>query len=83
VRRTNLKDAVPCVALGTTSSGAAAIAVFVHGIDLDLVPFAVDAASRCNVNQVVIAARAKDITPSMKKMAEQSSLSVAFEYLNI
>jgi Flp pilus assembly protein TadG len=83
VRRTNLKDAVPCVALGTTSSGAAAIAVFVHGIDLDLVPFAVDAASRCGVQQVVIVARAKDITPSMKKMAESASLSVAFEYLNI
>ncbi len=78
VRRTNLKDAVPCVALGLTSSGAAAIAVFVHGIDLDLVPFAVDAASRCGVQQLVIVARAKDITPSMKKMAEQSSLDITF-----
>jgi hypothetical protein len=83
VRRTNLKDAVPCVASGKSASGESAVAVFVHGIDLDLVPFAVDAASRCGVQQVVVVARAKDITPSMQKMADQASISVAFEYLNI
>ena len=83
IRRTNLKDAVPCVAVGKTANGESAAAVFVHGIDLDVVPFAVDAASRCDVQQVVVVARAKDITPSMKKMAEQSSLAVTFEYLNI
>ena len=78
IRRTNFKDAVPCVALGKTISGENAVAVFVHGIDLDLVPFAVDAASRCDVEQAIIVARVKDITPSMKKMAEKSSLAVIF-----
>lgn len=83
VRRTNLKDAVPCVALGTTNEGEAAVAVFVNGIDLDVIPFAVDAASRCGVQRAVVVARAKDITPSMKKMAEWASIPVAFQYLNI
>jgi hypothetical protein len=78
VRRTNLKDAVPCVAVGTAAEGEAAVAVFVHGIDLDVVPFAVDAASRCGVQRVVIVARAKDITASMHKMAEWASIPVRF-----
>lgn len=83
VRRTNLKDAVPCVALGATTEGEAAVAVFVNGIDLDAIPFAVDAASRCGVHRAVVVARTKDITPSMKKMAEWASLPVTFQYLNI
>ena len=83
VRRTNLKDAVPCVALGTTLAGEASVAVFVQGIDLDVVPFAVDAASRCGVHRAVVVARVKDITPSMQKMAERASIPVSFQYLNI
>ena len=83
VRRTNLKDPVPCVAIGTTQGGDSAIAVFVHGIDLDVVPFAVDAASRCGVETAVVVARTKDVTASMKKMAEMASISVRFEYLTI
>jgi hypothetical protein len=73
-----LKDTVPCVAVGETSDGEAAVAVFVHGIDLDVVPFAVDAASRCGVNSAVIVARDKDITASMHKMAEWASIPVRF-----
>lgn len=83
VRRTNLKDAVPCVALGATLAGEASVAVFVQGIDLDVVPFAVDAASRCGVHRAVVVARTKDITPSMQKMAERASIPVSFQYLNI
>jgi len=43
VPRTNLADAVPCVALGTDGSGAPVVVVCSAGIDLDLVPFAADA----------------------------------------
>jgi hypothetical protein len=78
VRRTNLKDAVPCVAIGATADGEAAVAVFVHGIDLDVVPFAVDAASRCGVERAVVVAREKDITASMRKLAEWASIPVTF-----
>lgn len=41
--RPNLKDPVPCVALGTAPDGHAVITVFSSGIDLDVVPFAADA----------------------------------------
>jgi hypothetical protein len=41
--RPNLKDPVPCVAVGSTTEGTALVAVFSTGIDLDVVPFAADA----------------------------------------
>ncbi len=40
--RTNVKDAVPCVASGRDADGPVA-AVFSVGVDLDLIPFAADA----------------------------------------
>ena len=43
VARTNVADAVPCVALGTDDSGAPVVVVCSAGVDLDLVPFAADA----------------------------------------
>ena len=43
VPRPNLKDPVPCVAIGESLSGEPLVVVCSVGIDLDLVPFAVDA----------------------------------------
>ena len=43
VRRANLKDPVPCVAVGTDAAGARSVIVCSVGVDLDLVPFAADA----------------------------------------
>jgi hypothetical protein len=69
VIRTNLKDVVPCVAQGKDNSGHEAIVTFVHGIDLDVVPFALDAADRLtNDARVIVAARDKDVVPSIMKM---------------
>lgn len=81
VKRTNVKDAVPCVAVGVTTEGNNAVAVFVNGVDLDVVPFAVDAASRAGVNDVVIVARERDITPSMKKISTKTTIPVRYAYL--
>lgn len=81
VKRTNVKDAVPCVALGVTTEGGDAVAVFVNGVDLDVVPFALDAASRANVNEVVIVARERDITPTMKKISTHTTIPVRYAYL--
>ena len=81
VKRTNIKDGVPCVARGVTTDGNESVAVFVNGVDLELVPFALDAASREGVNEVVIVARERDITPSMKKISEYSTIPVRFVYL--
>ena len=43
VPRTNVKDAVPCVAIGRTSDGDEVVVVCSAGVDLDAVPFAADA----------------------------------------
>ena len=43
VPRRNLKDPVPCVAVGELVSGDSVVVVCSVGIDLDLVPFALDA----------------------------------------
>lgn len=43
VARANLKDPVPCVAIGTDAAGAASVIVCSSGVDLDVVPFAADA----------------------------------------
>lgn len=81
VKRTNVKDAVPCVALGVTTEGGDAVAVFVNGVDLDVVPFALDAASRAGVSEVVIVARERDITPTMKKISTHTTIPVRYAYL--
>jgi hypothetical protein len=43
VARTNLKEPVPCVALGAAPDGAPVVVVCSAGVDLDLVPFGADA----------------------------------------
>jgi len=82
VKRTNVKDPVPCVALGTINDDASAVAVFVNGIDLDVVPFAVDAADMHGVGRVVLAIRQRDITSSLRVMADAASVSVTFAFID-
>lgn len=43
VPRVNLKDPVPCVAVGEDESGRTVVVVCASGVDLDLVPYAADA----------------------------------------
>ena len=43
VPRTNLKDPVPCVAVGHDAAGRRVVAVCASGVELDLVPYAADA----------------------------------------
>lgn len=80
-RRTNVKDSVPCVALGEDASGISTAVVFVHGIDLDVVPFAVDAAMKHVCARVMIVARPQDVVPSVRKMAEATTLPMTFATL--
>lgn len=76
VVRSNVKDAIPCVAVGTDHEGHRVCVVFVHGVDLDVVPFAVDAASMHGTDRVVIAARRRDVTPSIEKLAAVAKVRV-------
>lgn len=43
VRRSNLKDPVPCVAVGTDAAGARSVIVCTTGVDLEAIPYAADA----------------------------------------
>jgi hypothetical protein len=80
VLRTNVKDVVPCVALGTTDSGVLAAAVFVHGVDLDAVPFAVDAASRLGTSDVTIVVRRRDVVKPIERLANLAHVHVRFAF---
>ena len=69
VPRTNLKDPVPCVAHGTDAAGNTVAVTFVVGVDLDAVPFALDAADRMRADRAVLAVRERDVTASVTALA--------------
>ena len=72
VLRTNVKDAVPCVAVGIDADGDTVAVTFVNGIDLDAVPFALDAADRLGASRPVLAMRSRDITRSTNMLVSMA-----------
>lgn len=74
--RQNVKDAVPCAARGTTNDGREVVAVFAHGVDLDVVPFAVDVAGREGVGGALVVLRSRDVVPSIERLAAASTTPV-------
>jgi hypothetical protein len=82
VPRTNVKDSVPCVALGEKTDGTTTAVVFVHGIDLDVVPFSVDAGLKYSCESVMIVARAQDVVTSLRTMASATVTTTTFSSLN-
>lgn len=70
VARANLKDAVPCVALGEDNDGAPLVLVCSCGIDLDIVPWAADAREFLSPDaQLVIAQPERDDSPVTRSVA--------------
>jgi hypothetical protein len=51
-------------------------------VDLDVVPFAVDTASRLGIDEVTIVARRQDITPSIERLANMASVFVRFAFIS-
>jgi hypothetical protein len=82
VARTNVKDSVPCVALGDDGDGNVTATVFVHGIDLDVVSFAVDAAIQHSCKNVMIVARLQDVVASLRLMADATIVTTIFSSLD-
>ncbi|MFM8870545.1 MAG: hypothetical protein ACKOFD_03090 [Actinomycetota bacterium] len=69
--RTNVKDAVPCVALGEEADGTRRILVFAHGVNLDVVPFALDAWHRLDrTARITVVLREKDKVASIDRLAQ-------------
>ncbi len=79
VRRTNLKDDVPCCAIGRDSDGEPVVATFASGINLELVPFAVDARDRLLPDaRIVIVTESRNIVPVQRRIAELVGTPVDF-----
>lgn len=70
--RPNLKDAVPCVAVGADGAGAPVVVVCSVGIDLDLVPYAADARLAAGPERhLVLAVPERDVHPVTAALAER------------
>jgi hypothetical protein len=78
--RANLKDAVPCVAVGDGPDGRHVI-VCSAGIDLDLVPFAADAALAHHGERVLFVLPARDRVPATEQLASALRIPVGFATL--
>lgn len=71
VVRRNLSDPSPCCAVGTTTDGKPALAVFSTGIDLDVVPFAVDAREYHAVGErIIIVTEGRNIVATQRRVAD-------------
>jgi len=74
VPRRNVKDAVPCVARGLDARGAEVLVVCSHGIDLDVVPFALDARMATQPTAtVIIAVEGRNAHPVQSRLAGLAS----------
>lgn len=68
VPRPNLKDPVPCVALADIGGVPTAI-VCSSGVDLDLLPFAVDARAALGVHDAIVVLPARDAIDAQRRLA--------------
>jgi hypothetical protein len=78
--RANLKDPVPCVAIGEGSDGRHVIVCSV-GVDLDLVPFAADAVFAHHGDRVMFVLPERDRVPATEQLAAAMRVPVAFATL--
>lgn len=79
VPRVNVKDSVPCCALGRTRDGADAVVVFTSGVDLDVVTFAADARTRlAPTAELLIATEARNLVPVQRRLAALLRLPARF-----
>ena len=69
--RTNLKDAVPCCAVGVSTSGDKMVVIFSVGVDPDVVAFGADARGQINsAAELVFAMPTRDIVPALERVAQ-------------
>lgn len=81
VPRPNLKDAVPCVAAGRAVDGRLVVVVCSSGVDLDLVPYAVDAraAVEATVPGAVGGTRLVVVTPARDRLRLTEDLAALLD----
>jgi hypothetical protein len=76
IPRQNVKDAVPCVAQATIASHQVTV-VCSTGVDLDVVPFAVDAMAACGTDECLIVLPARDSLDIQHRLAAAAPGSIA------
>jgi hypothetical protein len=79
VIRLNVKDAVPCCAVGVSEQGRQIVVVCTASVDVDVVAFAADARARIAPDaQLVIATHTNNVTPSLAKLAKSLRIPARF-----
>jgi hypothetical protein len=79
LRRDNLKDPVPCCAVGTAIDGSRAVVVFAGGLEPILLPFAADAVDRIDRDaELHIAIAEKVMLPTIAQLATAMRRTVTF-----
>ena len=81
VPRRNLKDPVPCVALASIDGRDVAV-VCSSGVDLDVVPYAVDACIALGLDECRIVVPARDALPIQHRLATCARLAITVVGLN-
>ena len=79
VKRLNVKDAVPCCAVGVTEQGQSIVVVCTASVDVDVVAFAADARARIAPDaELVIATHTNNVTRSLVKLATSLRIPARF-----
>jgi hypothetical protein len=79
VARTNVKDHVPCVAVEVGADAADRhVVVCTTGVDLEVVPYAVDAIAALAGTRCTVAAPARDVIDIQQRLAELVRVPTAF-----
>ena len=81
VPRLNVKDVVPCVAQATIASHQVTV-VCSTGIDLDVVPFAVDAMAACGTAECLIVLPERDALDIQRRLAAAAPGAIAITPLS-
>ena len=69
--RTNLKDVVPCCAVGMSLTGEKMVVIFNVGVDPDVVSFGADARGQINGSaELIFAMPTRDIVPAVEQVAQ-------------
>jgi hypothetical protein len=69
--RTNLKDVVPCCAVGMSLTGEKMVVIFNVGVDPDVVSFGADARGQINgLAELIFAMPTRDIVPAVERVAQ-------------
>ena len=69
--RTNMKDTVPCCAVGVSMNGEKMVVIFSVGVDPDVVSYGADARGQINgAAELVFAMPTRDIVPAVERVAQ-------------